>query len=505
MTNTLLQGLQQASTIRNTKGGEYYATSYNSNLDFFAGISRYASEEKIQSAFSAAYEEDRETALANLLYALDIRSGKGERRIFKIAFEWLCHKHPETAVVILSLIPEYGRWDYVLTALHTPVGYEAVNMISKQLYADVHSDSPSLLAKWLPSVRTHGKNNPEARYLANVLGMSEKQYRKLLSELRGKINVVERQMSEQKFSDIDYESVPTKAMLKYREAWQRHDETRYHQYLDGVNSGEKKINTAGLFCYEIVKKALGSMYSYGYGFRGDVAIIDREDEQLLDLMWKNQKDFLAGNKSNVLVMADTSGSMECYGGLPIANSLGLAVYTAERNHGYFHNYFMSFSSAPQLQKVRGETIVAKLNNVKSIVASTDIDAAFKMLLDTALHNNIPKKDMPSHIIVISDMEFDRGVMSENGTNFHGWKNEFEEAGYTLPKIVFWNVAADTHGFPVTENDGDVCMISGFSTSILEHLFDMENYSPVNVMMAVLGKYEAIIRDVATHRCGVEIN
>ena len=103
------------------------------------------------------------------------------------------------------------------------------------------------------------------------------------------------------------------------------------------------------------------MYSYGYGFRGDVAIIAREDEQLLDLMWKNQKDFLAGNKSNVLVMADTSGSMECCGGLPMANSLGLAVYTAERNHGYFHNYFMSFSSAPQLQKVRGETIVAKLH------------------------------------------------------------------------------------------------------------------------------------------------
>lgn len=493
MTNTLLQGLQQASTIRNTKGGEYYATSYNSNLDFFAGISRYASEEKIQSAFSAAYEEDREIALANLLYALDIRSGKGERRIFKIAFEWLCHRHPETAIVILSLIPEYGRWDYVMTALHTPVGYEAVNMISKQLYADVHSDNPSLLAKWLPSVRTHGKNNPEARYLANALAMSEKQYRKLLSELRGKTNIVERQMSEQKFSDIDYESVPTKAMLKYRDAWQRHDETRYHQYLDSVNSGEKKINTAGLFCYEIIKKIMD----------GETV---RSDEQLFDLMWKNQKDFLAENKENVLVMADTSGSMTEADGLPIANSVGLAIYTAERNHGCFHNYFMTFSDVPQLQYVRGETITEKINNFDSFYCGeTDIDAAFKMLLDTAVNNSIPKNDMPSHIVIISDMEFDSGVMSEHGTNFQGWKNEFEEAGYTLPKIVFWNVAADTHGFPVTENDGDVCMISGFSTSVLEHIFDIENYNPVNVMMEVLRKYEAIIRDVATHRCGVEIN
>lgn len=503
MSNTLLQSLQQASTIENTKGGQYYATSYDSNLDFFAGITRFDDEEKIQSVFSAAYEEDRILALANLLYVLDIRGGKGERRIFKTAFKWLCHRHADSAVVMLSLIPEYGRWDYVLEGIDTPVGYEALNMISKQLYKDMHSDNPSLLAKWLPSVRTHGKHNPEARYLANALGMSEKQYRKMLSELRGKINVVERQMSEQKFSDIDYETVPTKAMLKYREAWQRHDETRYHQYLDGVNSGEKKINTAGLFCYEIVKKSLASMYPYGYGFRSN-AHIAREDEQLLDLMWKNQKDFLAGNKSNVLVMADTSESMECCNGLPMANSLGLAVYTAERNHGYFHNYFMSFSSAPQLQKVRGETIVEKLHNIKSIVANTNVDAAFKMLLDTAVNNSIPKNDMPSHIIIISDMEFDCGVMSKGGTNLHGWKDAFEEAGYKLPTIIFWNVAADINGFPATKNDKDVCMIAGFSTSVFEHLLDLDNYSPVNTMMEVLSKYEAIIRDVARHRCGIEI-
>lgn len=196
MTNSLLQGLQQASTIRNTKGGEYYATSYNSNLDFFAGISRFDNEEKISSIFSAAHEENRETALANLLYVLDIRGGKGERRIFKTAFKWLCLNCPEDAVMIIHLIPEYGRWDYILEGIDTPVGYEVLNMISKQLYKDMHSDNPSLLAKWLPSVRTHKKNNIKARCLANALSMSEKEYRKTLSALRSKIAVVEKTMSE---------------------------------------------------------------------------------------------------------------------------------------------------------------------------------------------------------------------------------------------------------------------------------------------------------------------
>ena len=489
MTNSLLQGLQQASTIRNTKGGEYYATSYNSNLDFFAGISRFDDEEKISSIFSAAYEENRETALANLLYVLDIRGGKGERRIFKTAFKWLCLNCPEDAVMIIHLIPEYGRWDYILEGIDTPVGYEVLNMISKQLYKDMHSDNPSLLAKWLPSVRTHKKNNIKARCLANALSMSEKEYRKTLSALRSKIAVVEKTMSENRFEDIDFEKVPTKAMLKYRNAWFAHTPEEYKQYLSEVTSGEKKINTTGLFCYEIVKKAPQSVYANLWYDQK----ISKEEEQLLDLMWKNQKDFLAGNKTNVLVMADTSGSMTCCDSLPIANSLGLAVYTAERNHGWFHNYFISFSERPALQKVRGKTIVEKLRNIKCIIANTDIDAAFKMLLDTAVKNSIPKKDMPSHIIIISDMEFDCGVMSRGGTNLHGWKDTFEEAGYKLPTIIFWNVAANTRGLPATKNDGDVCMISGFNTSVLEHILDLENYRPEDVMLEILKPYFHEIR------------
>lgn len=205
-------------------------------------------------------------------------------------------------------------------------------------------------------------------------------------------------------------------------------------------------------------------------------------------LWKNQKDFLEGNETNVLVMADTSGSMYQANRLPICNSLGLALYIAERNHGFFHNYFMTFDSEPVLQKVTGETIAEKLNGIESIVSSTNIDKAFQLLLDSATQNKLEQSDIPSHIIVISDVEFDDGVYSKGGTNFQGWKKAFEEAEYVLPKIVFWNVAAVTKGFPVTQNDGDVCMISGFSTAILQTILDVENFNPVDVMMETLKTY-----------------
>lgn len=474
----LLTGLQNASTITNTKGGEYYATSYNSNLDLFSGVSRYDDEATIKRKYANAYQEDNEMALANLLYLLDIRGGKGERKIFKICFDWLCNHNANDAKRIMPFIAELGRWDYLLVALNTPVECDAINMISCQLKLDLVSDYPSLLGKWMPSIRTHGKNNPQASYLARILGLSEKEYRKMLSSLRSKINIVEKNLTEKQYENIRFEQVPTKAMLKYMNTFKEKIADPYKQYLESVNNGEKKINTTGLYCYEIIRKI-----SNARGFWNET--INEEDTKLFDLMWKNQKNFLKGNDTNVLVMADTSGSMY---GMPLDNAIGLALYIAERNHGYFHDCFMTFSERPQFQKVSGKTIVDKVLNVESIIANTDIDKAFEMLLNTCVENNIPQEEVPTHIIIISDMEFDRGVYSENGTNFNGWRKAFQEKGYKLPNILFWNVGYDTEGLPVTKNDNDVCMISGFSTTILQSILNIENYDPVDVMKEILKPY-----------------
>lgn len=474
----LVNALKQNSTVSNSKGGKYYFTSYDANLDFFSGVNRYTSKENIENAFACAFTENRDLALANLLYVLDVRGGKGERNIFKTAFTWLCVNHPDAAIEIIPFIPEYGRWDYILCGIGTPVEENVLDIIRSQLDKDLISDNPSLLGKWLPSVRTHGKNNPQAANLAKLLGMSQKKYRKALSYLRLKINLVEKNLTEKKYDAIDFEAVPTKAMLKYRNAFANHMKDEYDEYRASVVKGEKKINTSGLFCYEIVKKIENSMYLSS----------SAEEEELYDLMWKNQKDFLEGNKTNVLVMSDTSGSMRCYNGLPLANSLGLATYIAERNHGYFHNHFMTFSSLPQLVELKGNTITEKLHSFRTIVENTDIDLAFMLLRKTCVSNHISQEDMPSHIIIISDMEFDMGCMSKNGTNFQGWKKAYEDAGYKLPTIIFWNVAGAPKGFPVTKFDNDVCMVSGFSTSLLESILTLDEYTPVTAMLEVLKKY-----------------
>ncbi len=46
MLMNLLEGMKKNNTVTNTRGSNYYLTTYDSNLDVFTMTSRYNSEEK---------------------------------------------------------------------------------------------------------------------------------------------------------------------------------------------------------------------------------------------------------------------------------------------------------------------------------------------------------------------------------------------------------------------------------------------------------------------------
>ena len=276
----MIKSMQKLNTTKNTKGGNYYSSTYNANLDFFCKISRYNTEDEILDVFKKALEEDETLALANLLYVLDIREGKGERRIFKTIFKMLCTNKVELAEKILPFIKDLGRYDYILVGMNTPLENKVIEIVKKQLEEDEKSDNPSLLAKWLPSLRTHNKNNKQAKVLCKKLNFTEKEYRKLLSELRSKLNIVEKNITNQ--TKINFSAVPTKAMLKYRHCFNEKYSEDYKDYLEKVVNGEEKINTTGLFAYEIILKILKGQKS----LKG----ISQEESKLFNEMWKKQKE-----------------------------------------------------------------------------------------------------------------------------------------------------------------------------------------------------------------------
>lgn len=452
------------------------AIAYNSTLDkvydLFALGGAYrdrAAQDKID-LFAAALGDDQDMAIVCLFYLRDILHGQGERELFKLCLHTLASVKPEIFTEeLVALIPEYGRFDDLYCFDGTPVERVAFDVMREQFLKDLDADHPSLLGKWLKS---ENASSAETKRLATktrmAFGLDSKHYRKALSYLRNKIKIVESQMSHNQWSEIDYEAVPSKAGLLYRNAFMKHDCARY---MEVMNSDKVKVNAGTLYPYDVIHKALD------YECRHNV-----NQEKVVNKYWENLTNYFDGKNLNAMCMIDTSGSMA---GRPMEVAISLGIYCAERMGGPFANHFLSFSSTPQLVEVVGNGIVEKANNIRNrcIVENTDIKAAFDLLLETALRYNIPQEEIPENLIIITDGQFDSMVgdvywnweRTENWSfesDMEGVRKEWTAAGYKLPKIIYWNVNAWGKSNIVDDpNHPDVTFISGFSPSIFEQVID----------------------------------
>jgi hypothetical protein len=308
------------------------------------------------------------------------------------------------------------------------------------------------------------------------LDYSPKQYRKLLSSLRKKIDVVERKMCAGEWDKIEYSGVPSKAASIYRDAFKTHDSARYSKFLTKVEKGEETINASVLYPYDIVR---------------DVRTL-RAKDRTLEIQWKALPDYIAGNKHNGIVVADVSGSMDCsgyYGGktsnvAPIDVAVSLAIYFAERNEGAFKDHFMIFSNDAKLLKISGTTLFQNVNDVLNSreVANTDLQSVFDLILVKGIKNKVPQSEMPSHIYIISDMQFDSAVTaSRSATNHSVIKAKYAAAGYNLPQIVYWNVNSYSD-VPVKFDEKGTCLVSGCSPAILKSVLSGKVTTPYDMMI-----------------------
>ena len=197
--NKFMNAMVDATNFAYTENGAVtHKTTKSDLLDMFAlgGAYRNRSDEDVILMFQKAYAENPVYALKCLFYLRDVRGGQGERRFFRVAMKWLARHDKAAALRNLKLTPEFGRWDDLYLFVGTALEKDAFAFMKEQLALDVTCKTPSLLAKWLKSENT---SSSESRALANktraAFGMSHKQYRKTLSMLRERINVLERLMS----------------------------------------------------------------------------------------------------------------------------------------------------------------------------------------------------------------------------------------------------------------------------------------------------------------------
>lgn len=454
------------------------------------GALRSRSEDEIIEKFKASWNENPLLTLKMAFYARNIRGGLGERDTARVCLRWVAHNYPETMVKNLDNVIKFGRADDLYVFIRTPIEADVWAFIKATLYKDIEGmnekKSISLMAKWLKSVNTSSKESRKLGAMtAYNLGLSEKEYRKLLAEMRRYIGVLEVAMSNGDWKQVEYSAVPSRAMAKYRKAFKRHDAERFEKFLSRVEKGEVKINADTLYPYDLVKKYLTSFW-----------ISCSREDRVVEAQWKALPNYIDG-ENNVLVMADVSASMYCADTRPIASSIGLALYFAEHNQGDFHGLYMTFSRQPNFIKVQdGNTLY---QNVKSVLNTgvgydTNLEAAFDKILDTCIKNNISKEDMPKALVVVSDMQincynsgYGLDFVTEMALRFH-------QKGYTMPKLILWNVEARRDTFLASKTNPYVQFASGSSTSTFKSILESIGMDAYEAMMKTLSNplYDCVI-------------
>lgn len=434
--------------------------------------------------FNKAMVFDKLLATKLAFYTRDIKGGLGERDAGRVMLSCIQKNYPEIFIKNMDKISEFGRWDdlvYLACSDEQNAKKEIFELLNNQLKKDIENMSNknpiSLLAKWLPSENTTSKKTRKnALLFIQEFKMTKKEYRTTLASLRAYLNVTEVNMSSKNYEKIKYEEVTSYAMNRYISAFYRHDEDRFKSYMYSIIKGEKKINASTLYPYDVIEKYFNDISCYKRK-------LTNEEETILEAQWNSLPDYTDEN-SSFLIMADVSQSMN---GRPLATSVGLAMYYAQRNKGVFKDKFMTFSSKPELVSIQGKTLKEKIINMVNSdwLMNTDLEAALRLVLDTAVKFKANQNELPTSIVIISDMEIDRCAKPSNNNFYDEMKKEFESNGYNIPNIVFWNVDSRHDTYHASFNTKGVQLASGQSTRIFLNLSKGLNLTPYEYVLQTL--------------------
>lgn len=438
---------QYDSTTAN--GATTHSTSLNACLDLFfiAGASRRMQESDIIIMFERARAEDKNLAYKILFWARDTRGGAGEKRFFQIVMEHISKQDAYEYDQLAIYIPEFGYWKDVFK-IEEP-NSENLSWMRTQLE---ESPNANLLAKWFP------RRGKWFVAMHKHLKMTPKEFRKKLVSMT---KVVETQMCANEWSEINYSQVPSIAMNIHRNAFIKHDGDRYSQFIEDVQAGKQKINAGVLFPHQLYQ-----------------AINRGDDATAVEAQWNALPDYMADSTERIIPVCDVSGSMT---GLPMDVSVSLGIYISERNKGIFKDAFLTFSESPQMNYLSG-TLSQRMKQLSRADwgMSTNLQATFDLILNSAVRESLPESEMPTKLLIISDMEFDEAQRGH--TNLDAIRLKYSNAGYKMPEIVFWNVNGRMGNVPASAKDSGIGLVSGFSPSILKAVLKGEIYSPLQLML-----------------------
>ena len=451
---------------RTENGMKARASTANACVDLFFNVGAMRGK-NVVPAFTAAYVENQDLAARIALWARDVRGGAGERKVFRDILRELVLKDEDRAIALMRKIPEIGRWDDLLIFDKD----SAAEAVAFTLIKDALDAGNGLCAKWMP------RKGEEAVRLRSFLGWSPKFYRKRLVELT---KVVEQDMCANKWNEINFNHVPSVASARYKKAFARRSAT-YKEWVEKLVKGDPtaKVNAGAVYPYDVLKGVIGA-YNMSYG---------KHNLDHIVAQWNALPNYVGD--ANILPVVDVSGSMMCPAGgygsksqttcLDVSVSLGL--YLADKNKGKFKDTFLTFSDRPALMNLKGN-ILDKIKQMSQSEwgMSTNLHAAMQKILDVAVKGGVPQEEMPKVLLILSDMQFNQCAKYDDSA-MQMIERKYADAGYEVPKIVFWNLNAKDN-VPVKFDKTGTALVSGFSPSIVKSVLagDLDNFTPEAIML-----------------------
>ena len=460
--STFVEAVQNQEA-RTENGMRARKSTANACVDLFFKIGASRGKD-ITKEFVAAYVEDKDVALRIAQWVRDVRGGAGERELFRQILKYLEKHDKDAAARLLLKAPEIGRWDDIFVFSDKHLKAQAFSMLG-----DALRQRNGLAAKWTP------RQGPLAVEIRNHFGMSPKFYRKSLVEMT---NVVEQKMCAKEWDEINFSHVPSLASSRYKKAFTRNT-SKFAEYVAKLVKGDDptvKVNAAAVYPYDVLKGVASFNYKLSFG--------ETELNHIV-AQWEALPNYVGD--ASILPLVDVSGSMNTgIGGskttaMDVAVSLGL--YLADKNKGKFKDTFLTFSSHPELLHLKGNVVQKAQQMVKSTWdMSTDLHKALNKILSTAVAGKVPEEEMPQMLLILSDMQFNACVKHDN-TALEMIKRKYEDAGYTVPTVVFWNLNAKDN-VPVKHDKSGAALVSGFSPAIVKSVLstDMDQFTPEGIML-----------------------
>ncbi|KAK5173193.1 uncharacterized protein LTR77_003315 [Saxophila tyrrhenica] len=336
---------------------------------------------------------------------------------------------------------------------------------------------------------------------------------KTLSPLRKHLSIVERDITDETFSNIKYERVPSLAMKQYTRLFARKDFDHFDQYIENVASGKKKISGATLLPSTLVNVVMpNSFMGMTTKQHGADSMVEEKlrdiQARTVDAQWNTlvQRIKDSGTLESSIAVCDVSGSMSgprfADGTTPMDSSIGLALLLAEVTEPPFGGAMITFSKRPQIIQAGGKddkrTFEQKVTYISRADwgGNTDFVAVFEeLILPMAVEHKLTQEQMVKQVFVFSDMQFDEagghGREDRWSTSYERIQKKFKEAGYEMPRLIFWNLAGGRAGYqqnglteyeramagddaapkPVTASEEGTALVSGYSQGMLKVFLD----------------------------------